>query len=222
MSYDSATWQFPADGRPGDTWGRHGRSKHKPPAPRKFRGAGADAGAAYLAQARCWSAGGQAAPFQRRGSARLGAHGSILPRSRLGGTVVLECHQARLAGLQTDHQGARNYQRRIASVPVHGPKTPTRHSSFFPTHLPGITRVLAEGGGRVAAALLGAGAADRIAWFRAPDIMGSDGVPMAEAFGVDKLSELATFERRHSLAAGRDILEIYERLGRAAGDLAGQ
>ena len=85
----------------------------------------------------------------------------------------------------------------------------------------GLTRVLGEGGGRVAAALLGAGAVDRIAWFRAPDIMGGDGIPMVDAFGVDKLSELVSFERRHSLAAGRDILEIYERVGGAAGHLTG-
>ncbi len=85
----------------------------------------------------------------------------------------------------------------------------------------GITRVLAEGGGGMAAALLGAGAVDRIAWFRSPDILGGDGVPMAEAFGVDKLSELVSFERCYSLAAGRDILEIYERSGGVAGHSAG-
>ena len=85
----------------------------------------------------------------------------------------------------------------------------------------GITRVLAEGGGGMAAALLGAGAVDRIAWFRSPDILGGDGVPMAQAFGVDKLSELASFERCYSLAAGRDNLEIYERSGGVAGHSAG-
>lgn len=77
----------------------------------------------------------------------------------------------------------------------------------------GITRVLAEGGGRVAAALLRAGAVDRIAWFRAPAIMGGDGIPAVEAFGVDALGRMALFERRLSFAAGRDCLEIYEREG---------
>ena len=77
----------------------------------------------------------------------------------------------------------------------------------------GVTRVLAEGGGQVAAALLRAGAVDRIAWFRAPVIIGGDGVPVAEAFGVDGLGQMAAFERRHSFSAGRDCLEIYEREG---------
>ncbi|MEE9194449.1 MAG: bifunctional diaminohydroxyphosphoribosylaminopyrimidine deaminase/5-amino-6-(5-phosphoribosylamino)uracil reductase RibD [Alphaproteobacteria bacterium] len=75
----------------------------------------------------------------------------------------------------------------------------------------GVTRVLAEGGGRVVAALLRVGAVDRIAWFRAPGIIGGDGLPVAEAFGVDGLGQMAAFERRHSFFAGRDCLEIYER-----------
>ncbi len=77
----------------------------------------------------------------------------------------------------------------------------------------GITRVLAEGGGRVAASLLRANAVDRIAWFRAPSIIGGDGVPVADAFGVDGLDQMVQFERRHSFLAGRDCLEIYERVG---------
>jgi diaminohydroxyphosphoribosylaminopyrimidine deaminase/5-amino-6-(5-phosphoribosylamino)uracil reductase len=74
----------------------------------------------------------------------------------------------------------------------------------------GVTRVLAEGGGGVAAALLRAGTVDRIAWFRTSAIIGGDGIPVAEAFGVDTLGEMATFERRQSFVVGRDCLEIYE------------
>jgi diaminohydroxyphosphoribosylaminopyrimidine deaminase/5-amino-6-(5-phosphoribosylamino)uracil reductase len=67
----------------------------------------------------------------------------------------------------------------------------------------------------VAAALLGASAVDRIAWFRAPDILGGDGICMAAAFGVDKLADMPSFERTHSLTAGRDILEMYDYVGSA-------
>lgn len=79
----------------------------------------------------------------------------------------------------------------------------------------GVTRVLVEGGGQVTAALLRVGAVDRIAWFRAPGIIGGDGVPVAEGFGVDRLGEMARFERRWGFGAGIDTLEIFERVGGA-------
>lgn len=79
----------------------------------------------------------------------------------------------------------------------------------------GITRVLAEGGGQVAAALLRANVVDRIAWFRAPAVIGGDGIPVAAGFGVDSLSDMPRFERRWEFAAGVDSLEIFERLGGA-------
>ena len=81
----------------------------------------------------------------------------------------------------------------------------------------GITRVLAEGGGRVAASLLAAGCVDRIAWFRAPSVIGGDGVPAIDGFGVDGLGAAAGFVLRRSLAAGRDRLEIYERRSTGGG-----
>jgi diaminohydroxyphosphoribosylaminopyrimidine deaminase/5-amino-6-(5-phosphoribosylamino)uracil reductase len=90
---------------------------------------------------------------------------------------------------------------------------PDAHAALAILAERGMTRVLAECGGRVAAALLRAGAVDRIAWFRSPAIIGGDGVPVAEAFGVDGLGQMPVFERRHSFPAGRDCLEIYEREG---------
>jgi len=79
----------------------------------------------------------------------------------------------------------------------------------------GITRVLAEGGGQVAAALLRANAVDRIAWFRAPAVIGGDGIPVIGGFGIDSLAEMPRFERRWGFSAGPDSLEIFERLGGA-------
>ncbi len=46
-------------------------------------------------------------------------------------------------------------------------------------------------------------------WFRSPDIMGGDGVPVAEAFGVDALTDMLTFTRLSTVEAGDDILETY-------------
>ena len=46
----------------------------------------------------------------------------------------------------------------------------------------GLTRVMVEGGGQLAAALLRADLVDRIAWFHAPAVMGGDGWPAVQAF----------------------------------------
>lgn len=73
----------------------------------------------------------------------------------------------------------------------------------------GLTRVLVEGGSKLAASLLKARLVDRLAWFRSPDIMGGDGVPVAEAFGVDALTDMLTFTRLSMVEAGDDVLETY-------------
>jgi len=73
----------------------------------------------------------------------------------------------------------------------------------------GITRVLAEGGSHLAAALLRKGLIDRIAWFRSPRLMGGDGVPVARAFGVESIADMPNFERLSVIEADGDILETY-------------
>ena len=79
----------------------------------------------------------------------------------------------------------------------------------------GVTRVLVEGGGRVTGALLAADLVDRIVWFRAPLMIGGDGVPVAAAFGVDRLAEARRFVRRAVEPCGEDIVETYDALARA-------
>lgn len=70
----------------------------------------------------------------------------------------------------------------------------------------GLTRVLVEGGAQVAASLLRGGLVDRIAWFHAPSVMGGDGWPAAQAFGVTSLGEMPRFERVSTRAVGPDML----------------
>lgn len=75
----------------------------------------------------------------------------------------------------------------------------------------GLTRVLVEGGGKLAAEVLRAGLADRLAWFRSPRLIGEDGIPAAAALGVDSVSEAPAFIRTSVSEAGPDILETYIR-----------
>ncbi|WP_207479050.1 bifunctional diaminohydroxyphosphoribosylaminopyrimidine deaminase/5-amino-6-(5-phosphoribosylamino)uracil reductase RibD [Arenibaculum pallidiluteum] len=75
----------------------------------------------------------------------------------------------------------------------------------------GVTRLLVEGGARVAASLLRAGLVDRLEWFRAPRVIGGDGLPAVVAFGVDVLGAAADFVRIGTREAGGDLMETYAR-----------
>ncbi len=75
----------------------------------------------------------------------------------------------------------------------------------------GITRLLAEGGAQIAAALLRADLVDRLAWFHAPSVMGGDGWPAAQAFGSEHLAQIPRFVRRDMRAVGADLFSTYVR-----------
>jgi diaminohydroxyphosphoribosylaminopyrimidine deaminase/5-amino-6-(5-phosphoribosylamino)uracil reductase len=73
----------------------------------------------------------------------------------------------------------------------------------------GVTRLLVEGGGRITAALLAGGLVDRLAWFRAPTVIGGDGIPAAAAFGIDEPAQAPRFVREAVNELGDDRLETY-------------
>ena len=75
----------------------------------------------------------------------------------------------------------------------------------------GITRLLVEGGSRMATALLEAGLVDRIAWFRAPVLIGADGLPATAMLGLQRLSAAPRFHLAAVERLGPDLLESYER-----------
>ncbi|BBK43096.1 riboflavin biosynthesis protein RibD [Allostella vacuolata] len=81
----------------------------------------------------------------------------------------------------------------------------------------GLTRVLVEGGGRLAATLLRDDLVDHLHWFRAPMVIGGDGVPAAVGFGIDTPDAAPRFERLAVEALDTDLLETYRRVRRAIG-----
>ncbi|MBK1660021.1 bifunctional diaminohydroxyphosphoribosylaminopyrimidine deaminase/5-amino-6-(5-phosphoribosylamino)uracil reductase RibD [Paracraurococcus ruber] len=68
----------------------------------------------------------------------------------------------------------------------------------------GVTRVMAEGGAGLAAALLRGGFVDRIAWFHAPGVMGGDGLPAVQPLPLAALSAMPRFRRISSRPVGAD------------------
>jgi diaminohydroxyphosphoribosylaminopyrimidine deaminase/5-amino-6-(5-phosphoribosylamino)uracil reductase len=75
----------------------------------------------------------------------------------------------------------------------------------------GITRVLCEGGGRLAATLLTADLIDEIAWFTAGAAIGGDGAPAIGAFGLSRLAEAPRFARVSVTSVGADVLSVWRR-----------
>jgi diaminohydroxyphosphoribosylaminopyrimidine deaminase/5-amino-6-(5-phosphoribosylamino)uracil reductase len=76
----------------------------------------------------------------------------------------------------------------------------------------GLTRILCEGGSNLAASLLQADLADRLAWFRSPGIIGGDGLRAIQPLGLTLLAQQHRFERVGVVRCGDDLLERLSRI----------
>jgi diaminohydroxyphosphoribosylaminopyrimidine deaminase/5-amino-6-(5-phosphoribosylamino)uracil reductase len=75
----------------------------------------------------------------------------------------------------------------------------------------GITRLLLEGGARLAASFLRAGLVDRIAAYRAGAVIGGDGLAAIAGFGLETLDAAPGYRRTGVRALGDDVLETFTR-----------
>lgn len=75
----------------------------------------------------------------------------------------------------------------------------------------GLTSILVEGGGQVAASFLAADLVDAIEWFRAPIILGDEGRPAVGEFVLGRLADAPRFNRVDVQTLGDDLWERYER-----------
>jgi diaminohydroxyphosphoribosylaminopyrimidine deaminase/5-amino-6-(5-phosphoribosylamino)uracil reductase len=75
----------------------------------------------------------------------------------------------------------------------------------------GLTRVLIEGGGEVAAAFLKAGLVDRLTSYRAGLFLGADGQPAVGALGLAQLGSARRFSLDSSRRVGVDTVETWRR-----------
>jgi len=90
---------------------------------------------------------------------------------------------------------------------------PDPESAFRLIGVQGLTRVLVEGGGELAASLIKANLVDRLVWFRAPIVLGGDGVPAVAGLDLARLADAHGFARRSASAVGPDLMETYARAG---------
>jgi diaminohydroxyphosphoribosylaminopyrimidine deaminase/5-amino-6-(5-phosphoribosylamino)uracil reductase len=75
----------------------------------------------------------------------------------------------------------------------------------------GITRLMVEGGSKVAASFVAAGLVDEFWLLRGPDALGADGVAALDAMPLSTLTQSPAFRQRASETLDRDTLTIYER-----------
>lgn len=100
---------------------------------------------------------------------------------------------------------------RLIDVPVDGRGNLDLAAALRALGALGITRLMIEGGGRIIAGLIQADLVDRLVWFRAPKLIGGDGVPAVAGFGVRELDGAPNFVKVSSRPAGSDIVETYLR-----------
>jgi diaminohydroxyphosphoribosylaminopyrimidine deaminase/5-amino-6-(5-phosphoribosylamino)uracil reductase len=75
--------------------------------------------------------------------------------------------------------------------------------------------VMVEGGPTVAAAFIAAGLVDEVAIFRAPVVIGADGIDALEAISLSALTASPDFASRGIEALDADSLETLERIREA-------
>ena len=75
----------------------------------------------------------------------------------------------------------------------------------------GITRLLVEGGARVASSFVAASMVDEVWLLRGPDAVGTDGIAALDALPLTAITQSPAFKRSASETLQKDTLTIYER-----------
>jgi diaminohydroxyphosphoribosylaminopyrimidine deaminase/5-amino-6-(5-phosphoribosylamino)uracil reductase len=75
----------------------------------------------------------------------------------------------------------------------------------------GVTRLLVEGGARVASSFVAAGLVDEVWLLRGAEAVGADGVAALDALPLTSITQSPTFKQRASETLQKDTLTVYER-----------
>ncbi|MFP4002491.1 MAG: bifunctional diaminohydroxyphosphoribosylaminopyrimidine deaminase/5-amino-6-(5-phosphoribosylamino)uracil reductase RibD [Alphaproteobacteria bacterium] len=113
------------------------------------------------------------------------------------------------------HEGAalsRLKERGVNVIEIEGPQGAPLEPAHVLSMLAerGITRLLVEGGARVASAFWKAHLVDRVIWFRAPLALGGDSRPAIEALNLAGPDAAPRLTRRAVHACGEDMVETYD------------
>ncbi|MEM7329653.1 MAG: RibD family protein [Pseudomonadota bacterium] len=75
----------------------------------------------------------------------------------------------------------------------------------------GLEKIFLEGGGKLAASFIQSRLVDQIEWFRAPILIGGDGLPAVAALGLSEMSDAPRWRTAATARIGDDTLETYVR-----------
>jgi diaminohydroxyphosphoribosylaminopyrimidine deaminase/5-amino-6-(5-phosphoribosylamino)uracil reductase len=75
-----------------------------------------------------------------------------------------------------------------------------------------ITRLLVEGGSKLATSLIAANVVDELYWFYAPKIIGNEGMSAINNTALKKLSDATVFKMFFSERIDNDVLNIYRKI----------
>ena len=75
----------------------------------------------------------------------------------------------------------------------------------------GLNKIFLEGGGQLAASFIQAGLVDTIEWFRAPILIGGDGLPAIAALGLDEMASAPRWRGTTAQSIDGDVLTSYQR-----------
>ncbi len=109
--------------------------------------------------------------------------------------------RARARGIRRIRQRAE----RVLELPVAEGRYLDLGEAFSRLAEEGLTTILVEGGGRLAAALLRADLIDEVHWMLAPKLIGSDGKPALGPLGLGRLSDAVCFDSLRSVRRGPDL-----------------
>jgi diaminohydroxyphosphoribosylaminopyrimidine deaminase/5-amino-6-(5-phosphoribosylamino)uracil reductase len=99
---------------------------------------------------------------------------------------------------------------RLIEVAVGADRQIDPHAMLAALGEAGLTRLFCEGGGALAAALLGAGLVDRLVLFTGGVALGAEGRPAIGALGLDRLADAPRFRLIGTRPVGPDTLQLWE------------
>ena len=136
---------------------------------------------------------------------------SLAPESRLARTAremrVLLLHRPDVPAARRKALGASGVE--TAEVPADPDGRLDLGAALAGLAEAGVTRVLCEGGGRLAASLLAAGLVDELALFTAGKAIGGDGRAVVGGLGLARLAEAPAFALHDAAVLGGDVLTLW-------------